>query len=75
MQHRPFIGDHWVVLHVAAEGEEYFESLGGAISHDEFVQFVGSTDACPFRLRNYFLAFVVNIVYFTCLLDVIQCMI
>ena len=29
---------------------------------------VGSTDTCPFKHRNYFLAFVVNIVYFTCVL-------
>ena len=34
-------GDHWVVLHAAAEGGEYFDSLGGAINHDEFAQFLG----------------------------------
>ena len=33
-------GDHWVVLH-AAEGREYINSLGGAISQDEFAQFLG----------------------------------
>ena len=33
-------GDHWVVLHAAAEGWEYFDSLGGAINHDEFAQFL-----------------------------------
>ena len=34
-------GDHWVVLHAAVEGGEYFDSLGGAINHDEFAQFLG----------------------------------
>ena len=34
-------GDHWVVLHAAAVGEEYFDSLGGAINHDEFAQVLG----------------------------------
>ena len=34
-------GDHWVVLHAAAEGGKYFDSLGCAISHDEFAQFIG----------------------------------
>ena len=29
------------MLHAAAEGGEYFDSLGGAISHDEFAQFLG----------------------------------
>ena len=35
------LGDHWVVLHAAAEDGEYFDSLGGAISHDEFAQLLG----------------------------------
>ena len=52
--------DHWVVLHATAWGGEYFDSLDSVISHYEFAQLVGSTDACPFRLRNYFLWFVVN---------------
>ena len=30
---------------------------------------VVSTDTCPFKFKNYFLAFVVNIVYFTCLYE------
>ena len=34
-------GDYWVVLHVAEEGGEYLDSHGGAISHDEFAQFLG----------------------------------
>ena len=34
-------GDHWVVLHAAAEDGEYFDSLGGAINYDESVQFLG----------------------------------
>ena len=34
-------GNHWVLLHAAAEGVEYFDSLVGAINHDEFVQFLG----------------------------------
>ena len=34
-------GDHWVVLHAVAEGGEFFFSLGGAINHDEFAQFLG----------------------------------
>ena len=29
------------LLHAAAEGGEYFDSLGGAISHDEFAPFLG----------------------------------
>ena len=34
-------GDRWVVLHVEAEGGEFFDSHGGPISHDEFAQFLG----------------------------------
>ena len=30
-----------MVLHAAAHGGEYFDSLGGAISHDKFTQFLG----------------------------------
>ena len=31
----------WWVLHAAAEGGKYFDSLCGAISHYEFAQFLG----------------------------------
>ena len=34
-------GDHCVVVHATAEGGEYFDFLGGVISHDEFTQFLG----------------------------------
>ena len=34
-------GDYWVVLHAAAEGGEFIDSLGGAINHDEFAQLLG----------------------------------
>ena len=34
-------GDHWVVLHAAAEGGEYFDSLGDAINNNEFATFLG----------------------------------
>ena len=43
-------------------GGEYFDWHGGAISHDEFVQFLGE----EFRyvpVQKYFLAFMVNIFY------------
>ena len=33
-------GDHWVVLHAAAEDGQYFDSIDGAISHNEFAQFL-----------------------------------
>ena len=60
-------GGHWVVLHAAAESGKYFDSLGGAITTMNLLSSsVGGTDTCPFKHRNYFLAFVVNIVYFTC---------
>ena len=39
-------GDHWVVLHAAADGGEYFDSLGGAISHDEFALLLGGEYIC-----------------------------
>ena len=35
------LGDHWVVLHATASRGEYFDSLGGVISHDELAQVLG----------------------------------